>query len=83
MGIKTVYKKSMGPETYNNLFVYACWPTFTWNKKLSYAWGQEDTTVWEWSAPCKVSFTSNKDIEWKFQFLILGFGLVVFRQWSY
>ncbi len=83
MGIKTVYKKSMGPKIYNNLCVHMCWPSFTWNEKLPHAWGDEDTTVWELDVPTKLSFTSNRDIEWKFQFFILGFGLVVFRQYSY
>lgn len=83
MTYKTIFKKSRGPETYNNLFVYLCCPTFTWNQKLPQAWGEEDTTVWEWSGPTKLSFAFNKDIEWKFQLSILGFGLIAFRQWGY
>jgi hypothetical protein len=52
-------------------------------KKLPWAWGQEDTTAWEFNAPTKISFKFNKDLEWEFQICILGFGIFVLRQWDY
>lgn len=79
---KTVYKKSMGAE-YNNLFVYVCWPNLIWAKKLPWSWGEEESTVWELDAPTNLGFKFNEGIEWTFEIRILGFGLIIFRQFGY